>query len=139
MITLFAYVPKWGNRALMINGVESLGLPLALSMLSGFILIAAVLTVKKNIVSIAIVFIVSISTLFVMIKTGSRQRCIGAKPQKKSCNVTERTGNGTNGKEERERRPKRGKGRGDGSESRVIVLSTIFQDADAVVTAGVQR
>jgi len=72
LITLFAYVPKWGNRALMINGVESLGLPLALSMLSGFILIAAVLTVKKNIVSIAIVFIVSISTLFVMIKTGSR-------------------------------------------------------------------
>ncbi len=72
LITLFAYVPKWGNRALVINGVESLGLPLALSMLSGFILIAAILTVKKNIISLAIVGVVSISSLFVMIKTGSR-------------------------------------------------------------------
>ena len=86
-------------------------------------------------------------------------------PQKKRSDVATRTRrngkrngsrkmSGANGQKEQERGKGRGtqtrnggkrkkkeqRGRrGDGSESRVIVLSTIFQDAYAVVTASVQR
>jgi hypothetical protein len=72
-----AFVPEWGARAIKMSGSgEEIALPLALAELSGYLLITATIYVKRNILSIAWLALVVISSLTVAVNTGSRGQLI---------------------------------------------------------------
>ncbi len=76
LLVLFAFVPVWQNRHIIISGDYNIGtklaLPLTLAQLSGYVLITAVFSYKKKIVDTLIIGTILVSVFLVMLKSGSR-------------------------------------------------------------------
>jgi hypothetical protein len=77
LAVFLAFVPDWKARAVMVPGSsEEIKLPLALAELSGYLLIAATIYLKKEFLSIAWLALVVISALMVAVNTQSRGQLI---------------------------------------------------------------
>jgi hypothetical protein len=72
LMLLLAFVPQWGARSIIIGSRESIGLPLALGELAGYVLITASLYLRKSLLSWALFGLAVVGTLTVAIKSGSR-------------------------------------------------------------------
>ncbi len=76
LLILFAFIPEWQNRHIIISGNYNVGtklaLPLTLAQLSGYVLIAVLINYKKNIMNTLVVAAVLVGVLVVMLKSGSR-------------------------------------------------------------------
>lgn len=79
LVLFLAIVPEWGARSPLIAGTtEDLGIPLSMAQMSGYLLITALVHLKKNHLSIVWLSVVVLGSLIVAIKTGSRGQLIFA-------------------------------------------------------------
>ena len=73
LLLLLAFIPQWTNRAIYIAGSsQSIGLPLALGELSGYILIISGIKLSKEKKSWVFFILATICALTINIKSGSR-------------------------------------------------------------------
>lgn len=73
LMLALVFIPKWANRALYIEGMnDSVGLPLTIAQLAGYVLIYALFNINKQFYTWAIFLCGTIGALMVAIKTGSR-------------------------------------------------------------------
>lgn len=76
LVLLLAFVPEWGNRAIVIDsdgvGEETLHLPLALAQLSGYLLIVAAINVAKTSEHILWLVVAIVGCLFISFYSDTR-------------------------------------------------------------------
>lgn len=76
LVALFAFIPEWFNRRIVLGFGEELALPLPLAQLSGYVMIAGIFHFRKNTFTAIWSLAAMICALVVMVKSGSRGQFI---------------------------------------------------------------